>query len=173
MKICIGGLAASGKSSLGKELAKELSIEHIDPSYKDEVKNRKELLALAKEADIGKARAFDKALVAKAKGKNCVITSWFAPWLIKDATVRVWLNATFEVRASRWAKSNKENMKDARNDILVKDSFPIRLHSKGYGIDIGDKSVFDIELNSERMNKKEMISIISLITLEREKQKFR
>ena len=173
MKICISGLSSSGKTVLGKRLAKELNIEVIDPSYKDEVGSVDELLKLEESADVKKAKLFDDKLVKMADGKDCVVTTWFGPWLIKDAAVRVWLTASFETRARRFAKLYKTSIEKARKAITVKDSFPERLRRNGYKTDMSDHSAFDIEMNTERMTMDEMTSIISLITLEREKQKFR
>ena len=51
-----------------------------------------------------------------------------------------------------------------------------RQNMKGFkevqGIDINDHSAFDIELNTEKMSLKEMVAVISMMALSKEKKLF-
>ncbi len=42
-----------------------------------------------------------------------------------------------------------------------------------YGIDVTDHSIFDIELNTERMSVDEMVSVVALLTAKRDVNRFR
>ncbi len=65
MKICISGLTGTGKTTLGDELAKELGIEHIKPTYKSKVASDDELLRFLKNASKAYIKEFDDDIINK------------------------------------------------------------------------------------------------------------
>lgn len=168
IKICISGFTSTGKTTLGELLSKSLNIPHINASYKDVVGDGDALIDLQRKADKAFAQKFDREIISKAKGKDCVITTWLSPWLIKDATVRVWLSADKDERANRTAKRNGVTRAKAMKYLEEKDSTTMRNFKRDYGIDILEHSLFDIELNSSRMSIDEMAAIVSLIALSKD-----
>jgi predicted cytidylate kinase len=176
MKICIGGLSGSGKTTLGELLAEELGVEHITKTqtntYAEMMQDVREGLTRGlsrNELSNPKyIRKFDREIVARARGKNCVITTWLSPWMVKDATLRVWLNASFEERAKRIAKRAGMSIAKARRKIAMKDRIAIGDFRKTYGIDVYDHSIFDIELNTERLDSKASIAVISMLAMLKE-----
>ncbi len=177
MKICISGLGSSGKTSMGKLLSRQLDIEHLGATYKSEVKNDRELISMLKrhiaKKDVPYAREFDKRLAEASKGKNCVITTWLGPWTIKDATVRVWLNASQVERARRRARINRKGYNDSLGIIKEYDRVAPLYFKKVCGVDINDRKIFDMELNTERLSEKECAELIALLALSRENVAFR
>ncbi len=171
MKVAISGYGSSGKSTVGAELAKALHVKHIDNSYKSTVANDAELIAkmqkLIKEKDKSFAQKFDRKVMKMAAG-DCVVTTWLGPWLIKGLTARVWINASIEERARRRSKLNgvpyeKELALLKKYDKLTHDHF-----KQVYGIDVYDHSIFDLELNSEKLSVKEMVTVISSLVRARQ-----
>ncbi len=174
MKVAIGGYGSSGKSTVGAELAKALHIKHIDSSYKSAVANDSELILkmqeLIKEKDKSFAQKFDRKVIKMAAG-DCVISTWLGSWLVKGLTARIWINASIEERARRRSKLNglpysKELALLKKYDKLTHDHF-----KQVYGIDVYDHSIFDMELNSEKLSINEMVTIISSLAKAREKKR--
>lgn len=182
MKICISGMTASGKTALGHMLAKELNVEHItkftlESFHKatDEAKRNKgsEMDVVQATLDKKVARKFDDELVELGKTKkDFVVTIWLGPWLIKDATLRVWLYAPIEERAARRARDEKITVKKAMEMIEEKDRQNIRLFKEIQGVDITDHSDFDMELNTSKLSLGQMVSLISMLALSKEKKRF-
>jgi cytidylate kinase len=172
IRICLAGLSGSGKTTLGEMLAKELNIDHIQKSYKDVTANEKELLSMQKSVARSYEKDFDKQVIDMAKGKNCVISTWLCAWFIKDATLRVWLNASHKERARRLMKLKQKGRTFIEDYLREKDQGNLKRWQKVYGVDLKDHSIFDIELNTENFTPQEMVSIISVIALERDKKKF-
>lgn len=177
MKICIGGLGSSGKTSIGEMLSKELNIEHISESYKKSANGDEDLLSmlkkLQKDKDTEYAKKFDNEIIKKAEGKDCVITTWLSPWLVKDATLRIWIEADIEERARRRAKLNGMNYADALKFIEVYDKTNAEYFKGLYGIDIHDHSIFDASLNNGKLTQKQIIEVIALLALEKDGKRFR
>lgn len=176
MKICISGLTGSGKTTLGSMLAKELNIAHITKETAKEYakiaadakKDKSGKLLIRQAADPRYARDFDRDIAEAAKGKNCVVTTWLGPWLIKDATLRVWLNASLDERAARKSRDMKISMKKAREYVIEKDGEAAKGFKKVYGIDIYDHSLFDVEISTQLLPHGEVIAVISMLAMLRE-----
>ncbi len=170
IKVCISGRACSGKTTLGDALAHALKIEHINSTYKDYVKSHKELAAgFTLKASNKFTKDFDREVAKRASRGSCVVTTRLGPWMVKNATVCVWLNASDTERARRFAKREGVTLKAARAELAGIDGAVEEKFKKVYGIDVdNDHEVFDMELDSERMSTKEMVSLISLLAMERD-----
>jgi cytidylate kinase len=181
LRICISGLSCSGKTSLGDALSKDLNIMHITKhgtstykKVKEDTENQKESeVGIIQTADRTYADSFDKEIVKLAEGNNCVVTTWLGPWLIKDATIRVWLSASFEERVRRYANLNKTSIENAKAFIKKKDELSINAFNDIYNIDVKNHSFFDMMINTERLNIKESVAIISMLAIGKEESKFR
>ena len=177
IRICISGLSASGKTSLGHRLARELNLMHITKkslrSYNDVASGFKGKEKLAQTALPKYAKDFDAELKKLSSKNDCVVTTWLAPWMVKDPTLRIWLNASIDARARRRAKEMNVSVASAIRWVKEKDSLTIRNFKKVYGIDIQDHLGFDMELNTERLNVDEMVAVIAMLALSKSKMKFR
>lgn len=182
LRICISGLSASGKTTVGEALAKELDIMHITKSmtktYKrfvDENGGPKEASnkIRAETSDPKYADDFDKEVVALAKKNDCVVTTWLGPWMVKDATLRIWLNTCFDERAHRRAVGKHISLELARVQMKEKDDNTIRDFKKVYGIDIMDHRIFDIEINTERFTRQEEVAVIAMLALGKQNGRFK
>ena len=171
MKICISGLTGSGKTTLGDALAKELGIEHVKPTYKSATKTEDGLIRLLETASVRYIKDFDRDIVAMARGRDCVITTWHGPWIIRDATVRVWLLASLEERARRIAKRGGKDMAYCERHIKEKDRLTMAQYRRAYGKDF-DLSVMDLQMNYERMEQNEAVAAISMLALSRDGKNF-
>jgi predicted cytidylate kinase len=182
IRICISGFSASGKTTIGNELAKKLNIMHVTKksmssfkSFAAENKDAKDDNTRLAETTSTKeyADSFDKEVIRLARENDCVVTTWLGPWFVKDATLRIWLNTRFEERVRRRALDRKISMKLAREEVGKKDKLTTENIKKLYGIDIMDHSIFDIEINTERFTTKEEVDMIALLTLEMAKGRFK
>jgi predicted cytidylate kinase len=175
LRICISGLSSSGKTTIGEALAKDLGIMHIT-KYKLESfkKHESEIKKLViQTADKKYADAFDKEVAALAGKHNCVVTTWLGPWLVKDATMRIWLSASVEERAKRHAGDMGISVDKAKAYIREKDELTVNAFKEIYSIDVKDHAFFDMMINTERLNLDESVSIISMLAVGKENLRFR
>lgn len=164
MKICISGLSGSGKNSVGSLVASKLGYRLVNPTFKTIAKKQNMgLLDFHKkaEADHRIDEDFDARLVAQARGGDCVVTTWLGPWMIKDATIRVWLYAPSHVRAARVAARDAMSLQEAQKHISERDESNRLRYLEIYKIDIYDHSGFDLVINSERFLPAQSAGIIA------------
>jgi len=173
MIICISGMSGSGKTTIARMLADELKIRHVNRSFK-EFATGKQLVAFQKRVKPSFDRSFDKEIIREAKSADSVVSTWFGPWMVKDSSLNVWLRAGLETRVRRIASANHLALREARSYIKRKDGNNILRARKVYGIDIvNDHSVFDIEINTERMKPKEEVALIAMLSVERGGKRFK
>ncbi len=174
MIICIAGLGGSGKSPIAESLAKKLGIRHLSKSFKEVSGDGKDLVAFVKSVDTEFDKNLDAEVIREAKKQDCVVSTWLGPWMIKDADVKVWLNASLETRAGRKAKSLKMSLQEAKDYLkTIEDADAARWKSL-YGFDImKDHDIFDIEINTDKLKIEESVEIIALLSIEKGKNRFR
>lgn len=172
MKICISGLTASGKTTVGARLAEYLGIKHIGVSYKRDVKSNAELMGVLKNSKPKYAKDFDAEVKAMARGADCVVTTWLSPWMIKDSTLNVRLYADEKERAGRVMKQQGISRAAAAKYVSDKDRLTIAHFKRIYKIDVMDDSKFDISINTGKLGTDKVAAIIALAAMLKEKKKF-
>jgi len=174
MIICIAGLGGSGKSPIAESLAEKLGIRHLSRSFKTFSGDGKDLVKFVENVKTDVDRKLDDEVIAEAKKQDCVVSTWLGPWMIKDADVKVWLNASLETRAARKAKSLKMPLEDAKSYLKKIEDADAERWKAFYGFDImKDHDVFDIEINTDKLKIEESVELIALLSLEKGKNKFR
>jgi len=173
MIICVSGLTACGKNTVGKYVAEALGLRIVDPTFKDlAAKEKISLMEFQKKAANSKNgeidRKFDDELRRQAQAGNCVITTWLAPWMVKNADFRVWLAASGEVRAKRLIGREGMGEQEALMHIQARDADNVSRYKKVYGIDITNHEIFDLEINVEKIGAKEVAE--QIVKAVREKQ---
>jgi len=171
MIICIAGFAGSGKDTVGAMLAEKLKLKHIRFSFKEEAARRgMPLMEFQKLANKDKSidLEMDKRIVEEAEKGNCVVTTWLGPWKVKNADLRVWLEASEGERSKRVSTRDNMSAAEALRHIRKRDEDNIKRYKRYYGIDITDKGVFDLIVKSDEKTPEE---IAGLIIRELEKRK--
>ncbi len=166
MRIIISGLTASGKSTLAIGLSHELELEYFSASSKlRDILPPKDFQfwESKKGIDIVKFRLknpkYDKRLddyiIKYVKAHDDIILdSWVASWKVNDEkTIKIYLKADLETRASRVANRDKISLTDAVKFMKEKDKLTSLIYYKLYGIEIQkDMAPFDLVLNSGRLS---------------------
>lgn len=179
-RIIIFGFSGSGKSTLADMLGKELGLRVIHPSsiLRNLIEHKALNIAKSKagkgfwESDRGIATfkqrlkepepidlLCDKILLREFKKGKVVIDSWSLPWLTKQG-FKVCLQASLKTRTERVAERSKVSLVRAKTTIIMKDRETRKLYLQHKGFDIKqDTGVFDLILDTEKLTKKEVLSI--------------
>jgi CMP/dCMP kinase len=174
MIICIAGLGGSGKSPIAESLAKKLKIRHVSKSLKETSGDGKNLVNAIENAKTSDDKDRDAFMLREANKGDCVTSTWLGPWLIKNADVRVWLNASLGTRAKRKAKDLHMSQKQAEEYLNRIEKANIARWKRLYGFDITkDHEIFDLEINTDKLKIEESVAVIALLSLEKGKKKFR
>lgn len=180
--VCISGLAATGKSTVARRLAKALNVKYVSggqalkqlaiergysPGGEDWWEKPEGLKFLNERSSNPE---FDKLVDAKlielASREDVVVDSWVLPWLLKDG-YKVWLKADEEERAARLAKRSGMPIDVAKEILRKRDSESQDIYKRLYGISLGsDLSPFDVVLDTTGLNEDEVYRLLlSLIKL--------
>ena len=164
MIIAISGLVGSGKDTVAKLIAQKLDIKHINFTFKDAARQMgiplMEYHEYAKK-DVSIDKEFDDLVIVEVKKQDCVVSTWLGPWLIKDADMRIWLEASLEERAKRISGRDCMTLPEAIDHIKKRDAHNRARYHRLYNIDIiTDRSVFDLVINTESFPPEGIAKII-------------
>ena len=173
--LIICGLSGSGKSTVVGLLAKKHKLKPIftsklfrelqkqDTGTKGWWENKGMKFTQQRLNNLSADKAFDKKLLEMTAKGGFVMDSWTMPWLMeKDKRIAVWLEASQECRAERVAKRNKQTFEEALKSIKEKEDLSKRIYYQAYGIRVGeDLKPFDMVLNTEKLNEKQVFEILS------------
>lgn len=156
MLITISGLPGSGTTTVSRLVADVLELERIPGG---EVFRELAVEAGMSLADFGAFAQhhpeidieLDRRLEERAREGGCVIESRLAGWLATRANlvaVRVWVDADEHVRAARVALREGTSPEVAAADNQARSDLEHERYRAVYGIDLGDRSTYDLVLDS-------------------------
>jgi CMP/dCMP kinase len=104
----------------------------------------------------------DLNLIRASLRPRVVVGSRLAGWLV-DADLRVWLHASLEARAKRIFQREPDKHAGYESVLyrtLQRDEQNRKRYLEVYGIDINDRSDFDIDINTEKLTAEQVSSLI-------------
>ena len=105
-------------------------------------------------------KAVDEKLLGCAEEGNVLLDSWTMPWLLKDG-FKIWLEASFENRATRVAERDKITYEEAIKMLQEKEARTKAIYRKLYGFVLGeDMAPFDFILDTNNLNADEVFSVL-------------
>ncbi len=157
MIITITGLPGSGKTSVGKILAKKLHIKFFSiGNMVREYAKKNNILLMEMEKQIKNNKSMNikidneqKKLVNKYK--NFIIDSRIGAAIFKKAGYRIYLHASLKKRAERIAKREKKSFKQALHETRIRERDELQQYRKHYNIDYRNRRYYNIILNTENL----------------------
>lgn len=178
--ICISGMTGCGKSTVAKKLAEKYGLKYYsggdalkalaaqagyNPSQKGWWETEEGICFLNERIQNPSFdKAVDKKLLEWAKEGNVVLDSWTMPWLLKQKSFKIWLDASEEVRAKRLAGRDGLTIEEALKTLNEKDGKTKAIYEKLYGFLLGeDLSPFDMILDVNKLSSEEVFHTLSVV----------
>jgi len=164
MIITIGGSVGSGKTTLAERIAKKYRMKHYSVgtlmrAMADE--HKMSLLEFSKYAeshpDVDKE--IDRRQKKLAAG-NCVFDGRLSAYLL-PADLRIWVDASLDVRAKRVARREGIPEKAARLHILRREKSERKRYKKIYKIDLEERGIYDLVIKNDRFGAEDTADIVS------------
>lgn len=150
LKIAISGKSGCGNTTVSRITAERLGFRMINYTFRMMAEEMgipfKELHSLAS-TDPRYDKKLDKKQVELAEGGNCVLGSRLAIWMLKDADLKVYLDASLEVRASRIHDREGGDLQQVIKETRARDEADTKRYKELYNIDNNDFSFADLILD--------------------------
>lgn len=165
MLVTISGLPGSGTSTVAKAVAADLGIDHLDGGQVFRGLAAERGLDLAAfgalaESDPRIDVELDRRLGERAAGGAVVLESRLAGWIVTNdrlPAVRVWIACDPDERARRVAGRDGHAADDARAHNDVREASEAQRYLAFYGIDIDDRSIYDLVLDSTDRSSDDLV----------------
>ena len=157
MLLTVSGPPGSGKSTVAEGIAVRLNLEYISGGniFRKIAEERGisvgELNRIAEDDD-SIDRELDENIKQIAEVEdNAVIESRLAGWMAgENANIRIWLDAPIDVRASRIANREDEEIDQILKETIERETSESHRYEEYYGIDFSDLSIYDLVIDTSK-----------------------
>jgi cytidylate kinase len=153
LRVAVSGKSGCGNTTVSRMLARRLGLRFINFTFHTMAQERgisfEQMCRLA-EQDSEYDRYLDRRQVELAAEGSCVVASRLAIWLLPDVQLKVYLNASEEVRARRIAQREGRPWRRALAELRARDARDRERYLKLYDIDIAEHGFADLEVDTER-----------------------
>lgn len=163
IKIAISGLSGCGNSTVSNLVASELNLSLINYTFHNmasDVGIEFEEFCKMAQNDPKYDYALDEKQIELASSGNCVLGSRLAIWLLKDATLKVFLTASSDVRVSRIFNREGGTLEAQKEKTTARDKRDCERYKKLYNIDNRDYGFADLIINTDRISARQVADII-------------
>jgi len=178
--ICLSGLSGTGKSTVGRELARRYGLRYISggealrqkarelgyraegPGWWEEQEGRDFIAERLRNSRFD--REVDTWLIQQAREGGVVIDSWTIAWLLEPGVgFRICLYGSLNVRAARVAKRDGMSLEEALAAVRAKEEHSRELYKRLYGFDLLDLSAYDLVVDTDNLTPEEVVAAICAV----------
>lgn len=169
MIITISGPPGSGKTTVGKLLAKKIKYEFISTGMVFRQMAEEQGVSLAKFGEMALEdheidKELDKRIIALAREKKgLVLEGRLAGHMLHLNGIKafkVWVDAHIHIRSERIAGRENKTPEQVREEIEVRADCEWQRYNDIYGIDLKSLAVYDLVINSDDAGPEELVSEI-------------
>ncbi|MCL2211406.1 MAG: cytidylate kinase family protein [Treponema sp.] len=164
IKIAISGRSGCGNTTVSKMIADTLGLRFINFTFRSLAKERnldlKDILELASKDDSIDMEV-DTRQVAIARGDGgCVLGSRLAIWMLKEADLKIYLDATANIRAQRIVNREGGSLAEVAAFTADRDKQDYDRYLRIYNIDTNDYNFADLIINTDNINPQQITDLI-------------
>ena len=164
IKIAISGRSGCGNTTVSKLTSEKLGLRMINYTFRIVAQERGmdfgELCRLA-ETDPSWDHFLDEKQKELAASGDCVLGSRLAIWILEDADLRVFLDASQEVRAGRIHKREGGSYEDIFEETQRRDARDHQRYLKLYNIDNEKYDFADLVIDTALFTPEEIVEQIA------------
>ncbi|HDD57465.1 MAG TPA: cytidylate kinase [Thermoplasmatales archaeon] len=166
--ITISGAPGSGTTTVAKILRDQLKIKYV---YAGEIFRKEAERYGMSLQDFGKYceehpeidKKLDELQKKILKKGNVILEGRIAGWIAHRNNIpalKVLIEADEKTRVERIIKRESGDFEEKRREMLEREQSEAKRYKNYYGIDVGDKSIYDLVIDSTNKTPEEVASII-------------
>jgi len=165
--VAISGLHGTGKTTAARALVRKFKLRYVCAGSIFRQLARERGMTLGEfsryaERHPGLDRMIDSRTAEAAREDGVLIDARLAGWMAKLANLKILLTAPLEERVRRIARREERRYKEVLRETMGRERSEARRFKRFYNIDVNDRSVFDLVLNTERWSARETARILEL-----------
>ncbi len=165
--ITISGLPGSGTSTAARKLSEATGMKYLNSGDVFRSLAKEHDVSLEKfsemaEEDPSFDQELDLRMIELAEPGTILEGRLTGQMLHKEGieSFKVWLEAPIDVRIDRIAGREGFESSDIRQQVLHREKSEFKRYKDYYNIDLGDKSIYDLVINSEKNDPEEIVNRI-------------
>jgi len=164
MRIAISGKSGCGNTTVTRLVSEALGVEMINFTFRSLAEERGidfwQLSRLA-ETDDSYDLEVDRRQVEMARSHEaCVLGSRLAIWMLFDADLKIFLDASIEERSRRIAQREGGSLEARMTETTDRDRRDSARYKRLYGIDNNDTSIADLVIDTTALTAKQVAALI-------------
>ena len=164
IKIAVSGRSGCGNTTVSKMVADILNLRFINFTFRSLAHERgldlKEVLELAAQDDFWDREVDNRQVALALEDGGCVLGSRLAIWMLKDADLKVYLNASPQIRAERIVKREGGALEEVASFTAERDRQDHGRYLRIYGIDTDDYNFADLVIETGNITPQEIVDKI-------------
>jgi cytidylate kinase len=166
LTITISGLHGTGKTTYAKILSKTFALRHLSAGQLFRQIAKEKQISVIELGQIAISNheidhLIDERTKKEAQKGNVIIDGLLAGWMASNfAELKLLLVAPERIRIERIAKRDKLSFEEAKEATLFREQMERERFSKIYNINIDDKSIYDMVLNTSLLSFKSNTKLI-------------
>lgn len=163
MRIAVSGKSGCGNSTVSRLLADRLGVRLINYTFHtmaDEQGVSFERMCQMAESDDQWDRYLDQKQVERAREQSCVLGSRLAIWVLEEADVKVYLEASPRARAERIQQREGGDLDDVLAATNERDRRDHARYLRIYNIDTNSYGFADLIIDTETMTPEQIVDTI-------------
>lgn len=163
LRVAISGKSGCGNTTISGLLAKELSIDLVNYTFRSlSEENGLSLSQIIENAktDDSYDLLVDRRQVELAKKASCVLGSRLAIWMLSSADLKIYLVADEEVRAKRILTREGGSLEEIIAFTRMRDAEDRERYKRLYSIDNNDFAFADLVIDVSNKTPEEILSLI-------------
>ena len=164
IKIAISGKSGCGNTTISKMVANALDLNFINFTFRSLANEHnmdlKTVLELAAKDDYWDREIDTRQVKYALESKGCVLGSRLAIWMLKDADLKVYLDAAEQIRVERIVKREGGGLQETAAFTAERDRQDRERYLRIYGIDTNDYSFADLIIETDKINPQQITDLI-------------
>lgn len=170
IRVAISGKSGCGNTTVSTLLARQLGVALVNYTFRQLAQEKGMTLAQVIEAaktDDSYDIAVDTRQAELARKESCVLGSRLAIWMLREADLKVYLEASDDVRARRILNREGGDLAAIKSFTAMRDAEDSRRYMELYDIDNGDYSFADMIIDTALHTPEQIVEQISAELLRR------